>query len=292
MSKILKRPMFRRGGEVGGGIMSGIQTRTNLATAGFLSPARIEENTEMGGGPGRKMQQDYIQLMSGMSNPNTKVTNSNIGIPSIGLENRMGRYSKILRSALAPASSISPVAKFLITGGLKGLSQTGGGSTLANLAKAFEGPTGQLFTDLEAEGKKGQDIDLTAAQLAIKGEQAVEVEKEKARKTKFAAETFAERYRSEADRLVKSDIPPIKNNASNIANFKASNPDRPIVDLNFEYDRKAQKYVPIYSSLPVGAIAFDPTKGIAVTRNREGKIQFIDPFTFKAIPDSQVPGGQ
>jgi heterodisulfide reductase subunit A-like polyferredoxin len=45
MSKILKRPMFRRGGEVGGGIMSGIQKRTNLATAGFLP----EKNPEMGG---------------------------------------------------------------------------------------------------------------------------------------------------------------------------------------------------------------------------------------------------
>ena len=41
MSKILKRPMFRRGGEVGGGIMTGI--RQNFAEAGSAKERLLSE---------------------------------------------------------------------------------------------------------------------------------------------------------------------------------------------------------------------------------------------------------
>ena len=44
MSKILKRPMFRRGGNVGTGIMTGIVDRTKAAT-GYPNPLLDTLNT-------------------------------------------------------------------------------------------------------------------------------------------------------------------------------------------------------------------------------------------------------
>jgi hypothetical protein len=245
MSKILKRPMFRRGGEVGGGIMSGIQTRSNYNVGGIGSDAAL-----------------MYRAQNSVPTPPIEVKSPNIGIPSIGLENRMGRYSKVLRSALAPASSISPVAKFLITGGLKGLSQTGGGSTLANLAKAFEGPTAQLFTDLETEGKQGQDIDLTAAQLAIKGEQ----EMEKAREPKtYESGSRAARFET----LFKGAV-----EASKAAGAEAFDPTEASIRINKELDLQdvipmvggtysnAEKAIINEAGVPAGTIFYHPIEKV------------------------------
>ena len=77
--KTLRRPMFRKGGEVGGGIMSGIN-RNNYA---------------------------------------------NDGTPR-------ERYEEIVQKYAQPA--IDPISQLLIQGGLRGMSQTGGGGTLGNIA--------------------------------------------------------------------------------------------------------------------------------------------------------------
>ena len=81
MSNVFKRPMFRRGGEVGGGIMTGV-TRDNFQQ-GTPSPSE--------------------------------------------------RIAAALKEFEEPA--FDPVAQLLIQGGLRGFSETGGGSTAANLAR-------------------------------------------------------------------------------------------------------------------------------------------------------------
>ena len=100
MSRILRRPMFRKGGEVGGGIMTGIVDRE----------------------------------MHALSDPN-------------GVGSQTIRPSERIKAALEKFEepAFDPVAQLLIQGGLKGFSETGGGSTLGNLAKAFEGPTADFF---------------------------------------------------------------------------------------------------------------------------------------------------
>jgi hypothetical protein len=90
MSNVFKRPMFRRGGEVGGGIMTGIRNN----------------------------------FQEGTPSPSERIT-------------------AVLKEFQEPA--FDPVAQLLIQGGLRGMSQTGGGSTIANLAKAFEDPTAKFF---------------------------------------------------------------------------------------------------------------------------------------------------
>ena len=117
MSKIFKRPMFRKGGEVGGGITSGMR---NL----------------------------YAK-----------------GTPSERIKAVVDEYS-------APA--VDPIAQLLIQGGLRGMSQTGGGGTLGNLAMAFEQPTQGLFKNLAAQRKEKRDIALEGVIADIRQEQTDE----------------------------------------------------------------------------------------------------------------------
>jgi len=117
MSKIFKRPMFRKGGEVGGGITSGMR---NL----------------------------YAK-----------------GTPSERIKAVIDEYS-------APA--VDPIAQLLIQGGLRGMSQTGGGGTLGNLAMAFEQPTQNLFKNLSAQRKEKRDIALEGVIADIGQEQTDE----------------------------------------------------------------------------------------------------------------------
>jgi len=109
--------MFRKGGEVGGGITSGMR---NL----------------------------YAK-----------------GTPSERIKAVVDEYS-------APA--VDPIAQLLIQGGLRGMSQTGGGGTLGNLAMAFEQPTQNLFKNLSAQRKEKRDIALEGVIADIGQEQTDE----------------------------------------------------------------------------------------------------------------------
>jgi len=117
--------MFRRGGEVGGGIMTGI--RQNFAEAGSAKERLLSEY------------------------------------------------------AAYPVQSVDPVAKFLISGGLRGLSQTGGGGTLGNLARAFEPATERLFEDIGAEDKARRDLAMIGTKIDIESDLALKLAQEKAK---------------------------------------------------------------------------------------------------------------
>jgi len=112
MSKVFRRPMFRKGGEVGGGIMTGI--RSNF-------------------------------------------------------ENGTPRPSERIKAALEKFEepAFDPVAQLLIQGGLRGLSQTGGGGTLANLAMAFEEPTSQYFKAAQDRKDIARETELAGVEADI-----------------------------------------------------------------------------------------------------------------------------
>jgi len=111
--KTLRRPMFRKGGEVGGGIMTGIN-RENY-----------QEGTPSNSEQFREIVQKYAQ----------------------------------------PA--IDPISQLLIQGGLRGMSQTGGGGTLGNIAMAFEQPTAQLFQNLQRQKDLQRETDIAALKMDI-----------------------------------------------------------------------------------------------------------------------------
>ena len=120
MSKVFRRPMFRKGGEVGGGIMTGIRSNFEQGT-----PKPSE------------------------------------------------RIKEALKKFEEPA--FDPVAQLLIQGGLRGLSQTGGGGTLANLAMAFEEPTAEYFKAAQAK----KDVDREIALAGVEADIGADLEQQK-----------------------------------------------------------------------------------------------------------------
>lgn len=103
--KIFKRPMFRKGGNVGNGIMTGIRDN-------------FENGTPM---------------------------------PS-------EQYKEVFEKYTQPATD--PITRLLIEGGLRGLGETRGGSTLANLALAFEPGVSKAFDSMEDVQAAKRDIEV------------------------------------------------------------------------------------------------------------------------------------
>ena len=153
--------MFRKGGEVGGGIMTGV----------------IRENYENG-------------------------TPSN-----------SEQFREIVQKYAQPA--IDPISQLLIQGGLRGMSQTGGGGTLGNLAMAFEQPTAQLFQNLQRQKDFQRETDIAALKMDI----AERERKERIAREKAATEATQQFQKdllgqkqtftaaeSEKDRKLKRDL--------------------------------------------------------------------------------------
>jgi hypothetical protein len=130
MSNVFKRPMFRRGGEVGGGIMTGIVDRE----------------------------------MHALSDPNG--VGGQTPTPSERIAEALKKYEE-------PA--FDPVAQLLIQGGLRGMSQTGGGSVAANLAKAFEGPTEKFFETAQ----KRKDVQREVALAGVEADIGADLQRQK-----------------------------------------------------------------------------------------------------------------
>jgi hypothetical protein len=259
--KTLKRPMFRKGGEVGGGIMTGIN-RDNYAN----------------------------------------------GTPR-------ERYEEIVQKYAQPA--IDPISQLLIQGGLRGMSQTGAGGTLGNLAMAFEQPTAQLFQNLQRQKDVKRETELAGLEIDLaeeerqkriaredlirkeEFEQAKEIANIKARqKDMFAAQTPEEQFEVLTDLYKESSIPVIKNNAFNLAQFevnvKTKNPNESYTQLSFEFgtDPRTKKkgYIPNWAGIPVNAITYNPSTGLAYRRlvrenNNASDFQALDPNTLKPLGD-------
>jgi hypothetical protein len=112
--------MFRRGGEVGGGIMTGIRNN----------------------------------FQEGTPSPSERIT-------------------AVLKEFQEPA--FDPIAQLLIQGGLRGMSQTGGGSVAANLAKAFEEPTAKFFETAQ----KRKDVQREVALAGVEADIGADLQRQK-----------------------------------------------------------------------------------------------------------------
>ncbi len=114
MSITLKRPMFRKGGEVEKGIME-------LAT-----PRRNYKE-------GKTREEIFAEAIGGLTPQAQKYAESMSQLAGLG-----------------KASGSDLLTNVLIQGGLRGLSTAGKGGTLANLASAFEAPVGQALKQRQA----------------------------------------------------------------------------------------------------------------------------------------------
>jgi hypothetical protein len=299
MSRVFRRPMFRGGSTNMNGIMSGIEDRKNY---------------EVG-------------------TPD----------PSAG-----DRYKEVYDKYAQP--TIDPLGKYLIQSGLQGLSETSGGSTLANLGKAFGGENlNQFFDSVEGQrtsardmelAKLGYDIEDEKAKEAIKREDlllkdqrgfdqsllnqeiqakndlarlkrefdaeqkgsdranklAVEIQKGENKIAElqfkkdnpeigkeFAAQTPEEQFKVFTNLYLQSNIPPIKNNAAVLADFRLKHSNQGYYELNYNYSNKSKKYEPDFSAIPVGGLTFDPTQGKAFRRNKDGSFTELNPFDLSPL---------
>lgn len=82
------------------------------------------------------------------------------------------RYKKVFDQYSKPA--MDPLSKLLIQGGLRGLSETRGGGTLANMALAFEKPTEQLMSDLQQRKNAEREMALAGLGMDIEDERSRE----------------------------------------------------------------------------------------------------------------------
>ena len=115
MSITLKRPMFRKGGEVKVGIMELATPRKNYAEDGVV----------------RQTEDEIIKEAF-------DIANLSPGARALAEASmKLGQRGRISNEDL--------LTNVLIQGGLRGLSTAGKGGTLANLASAFEAPVGKAL---------------------------------------------------------------------------------------------------------------------------------------------------
>jgi len=141
MSKVFRRPMFRKGGNVGEGIMTGIVDRGNY---------------QRGGGAD-------AQFFPMGQTPATPAATTDI--PDLGTITE--RNVKALLEQAGPSEAYDPLTSFLLQYGPAAAKQTGGG-TFANLIAAAEKPVASL---IEAKGKESdflRSLRTQAAGAAIK----------------------------------------------------------------------------------------------------------------------------
>ena len=299
MSRVFRRPMFRGGSTNMNGIMSGIEDRKNYANG--------QEN------------------------------------PSAG-----DRYKEVYDKYAQP--TIDPLGKYLIQSGLQGLSETSGGSTLANLGKAFGGENlNQFFDSVEGQRTSARDMELAKLGYDIEDEKAKEAiaredllmnrkqtfeqglfNQEKALKLQlakdkadlqtalkgselenklkvkiqegenkikelqfkkdnpeigkeFAAQTPEEQFKVFTNLYLQSNIPPIKNNAAVLADFRLKHSNQGYYELNYNYSNKSKKYEPDFSAIPIGGLTYDPTQGKAFRRNKDGSFTELNPFDLSPL---------
>ena len=141
MSKVFRRPMFRKGGNVGEGIMTGIVDRGNY---------------QRGGGAD-------AQFFPMGQTPTTPAATTDV--PDLGTITE--RNVKALLEQAGPSEAYDPLTSFLLQYGPAAAKQTGGG-TFANLIAAAEKPVASLIEAKAKESDFLRSLRTQAAGAAIK----------------------------------------------------------------------------------------------------------------------------
>jgi hypothetical protein len=223
MSNVFKRPMFRRGGEVGGGIMTGIRSNFQEGTP---SPSE--------------------------------------------------RIQEALKKFEEPA--FDPVAQLLIQGGLRGLSETGGGSTIANLAKAFEDPTAKFFESAQKRKDVQREVALAGVEADIGADLQIQKLNEEAKQSQLQRDFVAAQGDLDRQNEIRKEI--IKGQSKiNELQFLIDNP---------EADLAKQGVIPSPETRVSDLTqVFMQSANIAISKNPELAANNIIRFRVNAAPEIQ-----
>ena len=193
MSKVFKRPMFRRGGNVGTGIMTGIVDRSMHA-----------ENPFVMGNAG--MNPDGLGFketpVEDVQSSNSNETSNNVedafnsesfkSTASAGTPTSVEDYISQIKAGAGEYGGMDPLTSYLLTAGPQIAKATSFGDAISKL----EGPNKML---IESQGKKAsydRDLRLAATKMGI-------ADKNKFEDRQFQLDTQADNRRF--DRLIKTD---------------------------------------------------------------------------------------
>ena len=256
MSRILKRPMFRKGGEVMEGIMTGIKPRQNYQSGAL---AKTQD------------------------------------------------YNKILTAATQGASTgPDALTQFLLRTGQNLIGgQSAGGTKLQEIVGSTNEPMENYFKDLQRKAQQEKTIGLQAGMLGIKGEQAMDVARVKA-KEKYLKDLSPDRYygklvderTSAAGKLKSFDIATIDlAYPRKTAAFDAfvlpelkrtKNPKGQEINARLDgfvpYDKKTKEFN--YDEMKAGLVYYDLTRKVFIERvppseNDEGGYFTYSPITYE-----------
>ena len=141
--RTFKRPMFRKGGNVGNGIMSGITDRVQ-AQEGYPNPVLDT------------LQSETIETAQAPS----------IGV-DIGKPKTTAEYIEELKAGAGEYGGLDPLTSFLLTAGPSVAGATG----FADAIQRLQPGTQQLLKDAEAKAKYDRDIRMAGTKLGLAEQQ-------------------------------------------------------------------------------------------------------------------------
>jgi len=158
--------MFRKGGNVGNGIMTGIVDRTEAAN-GFLPGSTAEMKGAMGA------TEEGIDL----ANPLPTVSEfkpmvyENMDIDAlVGTPKTQAEYIEELRAGAGDYGGMDPLTSFLLTAG----PSVAGAKSFADAVNRLQPATQQLIKGADAKAKYNRDLRMAATKLALGAEEKAE----------------------------------------------------------------------------------------------------------------------
>tara|TARA_Y100000114_G_scaffold120855_1_gene115895 strand:- start:119 stop:1537 length:1419 start_codon:yes stop_codon:yes gene_type:complete len=182
VSQTFKRPMFRKGGNVGVGIMSEIQDRKSfqIGSNPFENPLQMDRAADQG--------------LLGLREQITERE-----VPDFGEERDTAYYLDKLKSGLGEDTSFDPFTQYLLTAGPAVAKATSFADAIARLEK----PNLALIEAQEARAKRDRDLGLAAADLSIRRGETLEERKQDYEKTQREQDFILKKFKQETDRLLK-----------------------------------------------------------------------------------------
>ena len=174
--------MFRKGGNVGVGIMSEIQDRKpfQIGSNPFENPLQMDRAADQG--------------LLGLKEQVTERE-----VPYFGEERDTAYYLDKLKSGLGEDTSFDPFTQYLLTAGPAVAKATSFADAIARLEK----PNLALIEAQEARAKRDRDLGLAAADLSIRRGETLEERKQDYEKTQREQDFILKKFKQETDRLLK-----------------------------------------------------------------------------------------
>ena len=171
-----------------------------------------------------------------------------------------------------------PVAQLLIQGGLRGMSQTGGGSVAANLAKAFEDPTAKFFESAQKRKDVQREVALAGVEADIGADLQRQKLDEEAKQSQLQRDFVAAQGDLDRQNEIRKEI--IKGQSKiNELQFLIDNPEADLAKKGVIHSPEAR-----VSDLTQ---VFMESDNIAISKNPELSANNIIRFRVNATPEIQ-----